>query len=432
MKKKTIITIVILAAVVVVFAAIKMNPFSKNDAKIEFNTVVVKRGKISNTVSATGTLEAIETVEVGTQVSGVIDKLYVDFNSDVKKGQLLAEIDKRPLKMALNQSKATLDEAQAELNYQQATYDRNKALFEKKLIAEADYDQVIYNYEQAKANLKNAQSNYDRSLINLNYATITSPIDGVVLNRAVQQGQTVAASFNTPTLFSIANDLTQMQVQASVDEADIGQVKDGQHVEFTVDAYPDLKFPGTVSQVRLQPVVTSNVVTYTVIINAPNPDKKLMPGMTATSTIYVQQANDDLLIPMQAAKFQPDQQMLQAYYAGRNGGHKMDSARTNRRGQWHGMRNDSTAVSGADNGEGTDVERIWILKDGRLFPRRIKVDISDGINYGIKSGLNEGDSVVLAMTQAGGAAQYQSGGSRSPFLPNFRRRSNNNNSSRGR
>ena len=208
-------------------------------------------GNISQTVTATGTIEAITTVEVGTQVSGVIEKLYADFNSVVKKGQLLATLDETMLRASLDQSRATLMDAEADLKYQKLNYERSKALYEKSLIAQADFDQVEYNYKRAQASVANAKATLERNQVNLDYATITSPIDGVVLNRAVDEGQTVAASFNTPTLFTIANDLTRMQVQADVDEADIGQVKNGQRVEFTVDAFPGETFEGTVTEIRL-------------------------------------------------------------------------------------------------------------------------------------------------------------------------------------
>ena len=422
MKKKIILTLAGAAVVLVALAAIWKNSFGKKDASFTFETATVKRGKISNTVTATGTLEAIETVDVGTQVSGVINKLYVDFNSEVKKGQLLAEIDKRPLQSQLDQSKANLDAAVAELNFQKATYDRNKALFEKKLISQADYDQVVFNYETSKANLMNARSTYERNKINLDYATISSPIDGVVLNRAVQQGQTVAASFNTPTLFSIANDLTRMKVEASVDEADIGQVKNGQRVEFTVDAYPDLKFPGTITQVRLQPVITSNVVTYTVIIDAPNPDKKLMPGMTATSTIFVQEADDNLLIPINAAKFKPDSLMVRAYLEARGvrNGNKTTSAKGGETG--YPRTEGGNSFLNRMNADPNRI-RVWVKKENRIYPVHVEINISDGINYGIKSGLNEGDSVILTMKQSSSGTKLKSTGqARSPFMPTPPRR----------
>jgi len=256
MKKKVIIISAIVIVIAVVLLALK--PFSKKEAVYTFDTVKVERGSISNAVTATGTIEAITTVDVGTQVSGIIKNVYVDFNDNVREGQVLAKIDETNLIEQQRQSQAGLDQAIAQLNYQEATWKRIKALYEKQLVAESDYDQALFNYENSKASVVNARSAVSRAKVNLDYATITSPIDGVVLNRAVEAGQTVAASFNTPTLFTIVNDLTQMEVQTSVDEADIGKVQEGQKVEFTVDAYPDLKFEGSVSQVRLQPVTTND------------------------------------------------------------------------------------------------------------------------------------------------------------------------------
>src|SRR5664279_793841 len=270
-----------------------------------YETAVVKKGSIKNTITATGTVQADTTVAIGTQVSGVIQKIYVDFNSHVKKGQLLLELDKTPLQTQVQQAQASLDDAKSQVSFQSATYERYKALLDKKLVAQADYDQVKYNYDNAMAGLKTAQAGFDKAMVNLNYATIYSPIKGVVLNRAVDQGQNGAASFNNSYLFNIGNDLTQMQVQANVDEADIGQVRDGQSVDFTVDAYPNETFKGSVRQIRLQPVVTSNVVTYTVIVNAPNPEEKLMPGMTANITVLTQEVDSVITVPGKALRFTP-------------------------------------------------------------------------------------------------------------------------------
>ncbi|MDZ7635212.1 MAG: efflux RND transporter periplasmic adaptor subunit [Bacteroidales bacterium] len=267
-------------------------------------------GSIVNTVTAIGTIEAITSVVVGTQVSGIVEKLHVDFNSQVKKGQVLAELDKTALKSSVQQSLATLENAKAEMEYQASNYERSEALYEKNLIAQADHDQARYNHEKSKATLKNSQAQYDKALVQLGYATIYSPIDGVVMNRAVDEGQTVAASFNTPEIFTIAQDLTQMQVEADIDESDIGMIRKGQRVEFDVDAFPDEKFAGTVEQIRLSPVTTSGVVTYTVIINAPNPDKKLLPGMTANTVIYAEEIKDVLTIPYKAVKFTPEADYL--------------------------------------------------------------------------------------------------------------------------
>src|SRR5450759_856574 len=285
----------------------------KGNNSYSFETAVVKKGSIINTITATGTVQADTTVLIGTQVSGVIKKIYVDFNSSVKKGELLAELDKTPLQTQVQQAQASLDDAKSEVEFQTATYERYKALLDKKLVAQADYDQVKYNYDKARANLKTAQAGYDKAIVNLNYASIYSPIVGVVLNRAVDQGQTVAASFSTPNLFTIGNDLTQLQVQANVDEADIGQLRMKEPVDFTVDAYPNEIFKGSVRQIRLQPIVTSNVVTYTVIVNAPNPEKKLMPGMTANITVLVQKVDSVLVIPGKALRFTPDAAYLTEY-----------------------------------------------------------------------------------------------------------------------
>ena len=274
MKKKTIIIIAIVVAILV-SAFMILKPEKIDADKIKIETAKAETGSVSKTVTATGTLEAILTVEVGTQVSGIIENIYVDFNSYVKKGQLIAQIDTTNLVAQLEQSQASLDNAKAELDYQQANYDRLAPLNDKRLISQSDFDQTVYNLNKARANYKSALAQHKKNQINLDYALIYSPIDGIVLNRAVEEGQTVAASFNTPTLFTIANDLTQMQVEADVDEADIGQVKQGQRVEFTVDAYPDMIFNGEITEVRLEPTVTNNVVTYTIIIAAPNPDYKL-------------------------------------------------------------------------------------------------------------------------------------------------------------
>ena len=365
-----------------------------------FETAKVGKGSISNTITATGTLEAIKTVEVGTQVSGVIEKILVDFNSVVKKGQLLAQLDETPLLAQLEQSKASVDQAEAQVKYQKSTYDRYKVLVEKKLIAQSDFDLAEYNYNNAVASLKNAKSVYEKNRINLSYARIYSPIDGVILNRAVDEGQTVAASFNTPTLFSIANDLTQMRVEAKVDEADIGQIAMNQRVTFTVDAYPDLKFNGTVSEIRKQPVVTSNVVTYTVIIQAPNPDKKLMPGMTASTTIYVNEKNDILVVPGKAIRFTPDPEVLNSYL-------KSLPAEVARE-----MAPQSAKKVPADPKQSF----VWVKNGEVIRKSEIKTGENDGINYELLSGLNQGDEIVLSMTAEKATAETKKA-AKSPFMP---------------
>jgi HlyD family secretion protein len=409
--KKKIVTIGGTAIAILIVFMLILNGCRAKKQNITFETAKVTKGKITSTVTATGTLEAIKTVAVGTQVSGVISKLYVDFNSHVKKGQLLAEIDKVPLLASLESAQASLDAANAEVTYQTANYNRIKALYDKKLAAQSDYEQALYNYSNALASMKTAKSGYDRAKINLDYATIYSPIDGVVLNRAVDEGQTVAASFNTPTLFSIANDLTQMEVQANIDEADIGQVKDGQKVEFTVDAFPDLKFNGEVTEIRLQPVVTSNVVTYTVIVKAPNPDYKLMPGMTANITVYVDEADNALTVPSKALHFVPDQDLLKAYYKS-----LPDSLRPKNELAQSGKKTMWKVSTGSDSTAPKENE-VWVKNGSIVRPVKIDVGINDGITAEIKSGLKEGDEVILSMSAASEKSTARASAASSPFMP---------------
>lgn len=401
MKKKVLIIAGVLMAAVVVLLIIK--PFGKKEAAVSFNTVKVERGNITNSVTATGTIEAITTVNVGTQVSGILQHVYVDFNDVVKKGQLLARLDETSLKAQLEQSQSQVDQAQAQLNFQEATFKRLKALYEKELIAQTDYDQALYNFENSKASLSNAKSALARTQVNLEYATITSPIDGVVLNRAVEEGQTVAASFNTPTLFTIVNDLTQMEVQTSVDEADIGKVQQGQRVEFTVDAYSDMKFEGTVSQVRLQPVTTNNVVTYVVILSAPNPEKKLMPGMTASAIIYVEEKKNTLTLSGKALRFTPDAAYMKKMFAemqknlpGRNTAMGTPSSEIIDGEIPAGPPPTGGMPSALSAPEGSKM--VWV-KDAKAGLRPIPVitGIDNGSSIEVISGLKEGDEVIISM-----------------------------------
>jgi len=282
----------------------------KKEAAMEFRTGKVEKGDVQVVVTATGTLSADTTVAVGTQVSGIITKIYVDFNSIVRKGQIIAVLDTTFLAASVVDAKSSLFRAQVQTKLTKRNYERNKTLFEEKVIAQADYDQSLSDYETAQANERSVRSALDRALINLRYATIVAPVSGVVISRNVDIGQTVAASFSTPTLFSIANDLTKMQLQASIDEADIGKIKVGQEVSFRVDAYMDQTFTGTVRQVRLQPVTVQNVVNYVVVIDVPNPELKLMPGMTANLTVKIQEALDVLKAPSAALRFWPSQEYL--------------------------------------------------------------------------------------------------------------------------
>jgi HlyD family secretion protein len=389
MKKRTIIIIAIAVAVLVT-AFVLLKPKKIDVEKISIETAKAEQGTVSKTVTATGTLEAITTVEVGTQVSGIIENIYVDFNSYVKRNQLIAQIDTTNLVAQLEQSHATLDNAKAELDYQQANYNRLAPLNDKNLISQSDFDQTVYNLNKAKANYNSALAQHKRNEINLNYAFIHSPIDGIVLNRAVEEGQTVAASFNTPTLFTIANDLTQMRVEADVDEADIGQVKEGQRVEFTVDAYPDDIFDGEVTEVRLEPTVTSNVVTYTITISAPNPDFKLMPGMTAESEIYVQERKDILVVPSKALRFNPDRKLLLSYMG------SQPKAEMTESGQ---MPKDNPLMQGTGNNQNSEQAMVWVKKDSVIRPQPVKIGLDNDIHAEILSGLNPGDEVVLSMEE---------------------------------
>jgi HlyD family secretion protein len=414
MKKKTLIVIVTVAVIAVV-AVLALKPFSKKETVLGFNTVKVEKGNISNTVTATGTIQALKTVNVGTQVSGILQHLYVDFNDNVKQGQLLAKLDETPLKTQLDQSQSALNQAQAQLNYQEATYSRLKVLYDKKLISQSDYDQALFNYENSKGSLANAKSALARAKVNLDYATITSPINGVVLNRAVEEGQTVAASFSTPTLFTIVNDLTRMEVQTSVDEADIGKIVDGQRVEFTVDAYSDMKFEGSVSQVRLQPVTTNNVVTYVVILDAPNPDKKLMPGMTASATIYVEEKANTLVLSGKAVRFTPDKDYLSKMFSKAKASGSMPDmppAGAVPQGAAAGQPMQGAPVAGMMPGAANSdpkTKTVW-LKDAKmgLRPAMIKIGIDNGSNIEILSGLNEGDEVVVSTGSADAKAKASS------------------------
>ncbi len=283
----------------------------QEEQKVDFQTAKVERGNIQNSITATGTIEPVTSVTVGTQVSGIVSHLYVDYNSVVKKGQVIAELDRTNLTSELNTAKANLSSAQSTLNYEQANFNRYQTLFDKGLVSADEYESARLSYLKAKESVTTARETVQRAQTNLGYATITSPIDGVVLSKSVEEGQTVAASFNTPELFTIAQDLTDMRVIADIDEADIGGVLEGQRVSFTVDAFPEDRFEGHVTQVRQQATTTSNVVTYEVVISAPNADLKLKPGLTANVTIYTLEKNDVLTVPAKALRFMPNEALLQ-------------------------------------------------------------------------------------------------------------------------
>ena len=385
-------TIVIIAVIILVITSTIFVLNANGKVEYVFETVVVEKGSISNTVTATGTLEATNTVVVGTQVSGVIEKLYVDFNSKVKKGQLLAELDKSTLNSNLENAEADISNAIAEVEYQKSNFERNKKLFEKEMISESDYDLSRYNYKRSEAALKSSKANLSKAKQNLSYANIYAPINGIVMNRAVEEGQTVAASMNTPELFTIANDLAEMQVEADVDEADIGLVTEGQRVEFTVDAFPDETFSGKITQVRLQPKESSNVITYTVIVTVANPELKLKPGMTASITDYVQEVNDVLLLTGKATRFTPEREMMMDYI-----GTLPESERPQRR-MGQRRENSQELTSGNQRRElNENMKRVWIKEREIIKPVMVETGMTDGINFEIISGLNAGDEIITSM-----------------------------------
>lgn len=428
MKRKYII---IGSAAILVIVVVSWRVFSsKIESKIKVETAVVAKGSISNSVTATGTIEPIEKVDVGTQVSGVIDKLFVDFNSHVKKGQILAELDKSTLTEKLQQTKASLESSQNEENYQEQNYKRIAKLHDAGLVSDTDFETAQYTYNSAKANVDGLKSQLRQAEVNLGYATIYSPIDGIVLNRAVEQGQTVAASFSTPTLFTIANDLTKMQVEANVDQADIGQVSVGQRVTFTVDAYPDDVFQGTVTQIRLQPTTSSNVVTYTVIINAPNPELKLKPGLTANITIITKEKTDVLLVPAKALRYTPTAELANSYVFKQPNFGDSTHHRRHPMGNWNGGDSSKKWIAGGAsdmNSSAMDSAKashgiVYVLRNDTIFLRPVRKGMDDGASVEIERGLHAGDSVILGQTKIVKAAQAEA---RSPFMPTPPRRSNN-------
>ncbi len=360
--------------------------------RINWQTVKVSRSSMSDMVSATGTVEPVTKVEVGTQVSGIVDKIHVDYNSIVRKGQLIAEMDKVTLQAELESQAAQLSNSKAEYEYQQKNYARSKVLFEKQLISDSDYETATYNYEKAKSAYEKAKADIVKVKRNLGYAVITSPIDGVVISREVEEGQTVAAGFETPTLFTIAKDLTEMQVIADVDEADIGQVEEGQRVAFSVDAYPNDVFEGKVTQVRLEATVESNVVTYEVVISAPNPELKLKPGLTATVSIYTLEKNNVLTIPAKALKFAPEQAVAEA------SGVLLKPLHV-----------DNPALQ----------KTVW-LKNGQILEEKeIQLGTSTTSTVEVVGGLTEGQEIVTGMEsgkQAAGGPRPV-GAESSPFMP---------------
>ena len=305
MKKRTKIILAVLALLIIAGIITTVANKGKNEV-INFQTTQVEPGDISTTITATGTIEPVKTVDVGTQVSGIVKRLYVDYNSVVRRGQVIAELDRTNLLSDLTSAQAHLRTAQIELDYQKKNYARFAELKQKDLVSLSEYDIALENYRKAQESVRIAQQDVARAKTNLGYATVYSPIDGVVISKSVEEGQTVASSFSTPSICRIAKDLTDMQCIAKVDEADIGEVREGQRVTFTVDAYPDDVFSGSVKQVRQNPVTTNNVVTYEVVISAPNADFKLKPGLTANITIYTMERSGVMSVPAAALRFTPE------------------------------------------------------------------------------------------------------------------------------
>ena len=372
------------AAVVVIAVIVWLVSGGKKEEKVEFETAKVERQDIKTSITATGTIEPVTSVTVGTQVSGIVSKLYVDYNSVVKKGQVIAELDRTNLTSELNRAKAELTSAQSTLNYETANFERYQKLFDKGLVSANDYENAKLSFEKARQSVASSRESVQKAQTNLGYATITSPIDGVVLSKSVEEGQTVAASFNTPELFTIAQDLTDMRVIADIDEADIGGVKEGQRVSFTVDAFPDDKFDGQVTQVRQQATTSSNVVTYEVVISAPNKDLKLKPGLTANVTIFTLEKSNVLAAPAKALRFVPNEALLSK-------GQQIE-----------------------------DVEapvKVWTLEGNTFKAHAVQVGTTNGMLTEIVSGISEGAEVLVDFKLSGGETEETGQQAQNPFMP---------------
>ena len=369
MKKRTKIILAVLALLIIAGIIATVANKGKNEV-INFQTTQVEPGDISTTITATGTIEPVKTVDVGTQVSGIVKRLYVDYNSVVRRGQVIAELDRTNLLSDLTSAQAHLRTAQIELDYQKKNYARFAELKQKDLVSLSEYDIALENYRKAQESVRIAQQDVARAKTNLGYATVYSPIDGVVISKSVEEGQTVASSFSTPSICRIAKDLTDMQCIAKVDEADIGEVREGQRVTFTVDAYPDDVFSGSVKQVRQNPVTTNNVVTYEVVISAPNADFKLKPGLTANITIYTMERSGVMSVPAAALRFTPEPSVFGKKY----------------------VIKDTTAE-----------HKLWTLDGNVLTAHKVEVGATDGTRTEIIGGMKEGSTVIQSF-EIGAAA----------------------------
>ena len=379
MKKKIIIIAVLVVAAIV--AAIILWPSKK---EVLFSTFVVDTATVENTITATGNIEPVDKVEVGTQVSGIVEKVYVDYNSHVKKGQLLAELDKQTLRERLRQCESQVTSSQSQLKHAQQNYDRTKELYEAKATTKVEMEDAEHTLIQAQSSYNNAQTSLREAKVNLGYAEIYSPIDGVILSKDIEEGQTVASSFNTPTLFVIARDLKNMQVEANIDEADIGQVKKGQKCTFSVDAYNGEEFSGVVEQIRLQPTTTNNVVKYTVILHAANPEEKLYPGMTASISIITRQETGNV-VRMEALDYTPDQSVME-----------MIKKPDDKKGP-HDGKKPQMPKEGKEGFDFSQMKTVWIKKGNSLRPCPVEIGLDDGVNAIITGGdVQKGDTIVLS------------------------------------
>ena len=378
---------------------------------VVLTTETISKGAISTSVTATGTVQPVDTVTVGTQVSGTVSALYADFNSTVKKGQLVAQLDKTLIMATVDQAKAGVAQAQSNQSYQAANFSRQKQLFETGSISKQDYDIALNTYQVAKATVNSAQAQLRAAERNLSFTQIYSPIDGVVLGRSVNIGQTLAASFNTPTIFTIAKDITKMQVQAKVDEADIGNVVVGLRASFTVDAFIDDTFNGTVKEIRLQPSISANVVTYSTLIDAPNNDKKLKPGMTANIVIYTKEVKDASLISVQAIKFNPDSSLKKQYEL-------IPAPEKRHEGKAHGggtkMRKQTSDSTSKSETVKVPDSYVWVLQANKLIQKKIKTGLNDNNHVQVLSGLNDNEVVV---TGTESAVAVNAAAVKSPFMP---------------
>lgn len=409
MKKKMIFGAFGIAALAVI-GGVLLNS-GRGSARGQFQFAEITRGDLESTISSSGALSPVTTVQVGTQVSGTIDRIYADFNDQVKKGQLVAVLDTLLLKVAVLDARAALERTEAQLEEALANYNRNKQLFEDQLISEAEFlpFQIALKIQQAA--LKSAQAALQRAERNLQYAYIYSPINGTVIQRNVEAGQTVAASLSAPTLFEIAEDLSKMEILAEVDESDIGLIKEGQPVRFDVQAYPDKQFQGTVRQIRLKPETVSNVVIYTVVVNAANDENLLLPGMTATIDFVIEQKKDVLLIPNAALRFQASEKMLAEFRERRQKelAALPDSVREQRTGQMGGGRG-SANRQGGNNRPASDFKQVWYLDDsGQPAMEPVRIGMSDGTNTEIlrSRNLKEGTKVIISASQEGAASTRQ-------------------------